>query len=291
MNPEKKIFVSINGQIMEEAEARISPLDRGFLYGDGLFETIKARANRVEFLDEHLARMEAGARLIGIPFPRDIDFSQIILELADKNRIEGETAARISLTRGRHEGSLSLYEPSQPTLVILARPYQSPDTIKWNQGLSLTVEEEIRQNPSSWLCRLKNLNYLQYLLLRTRAEQKGFDEAILINTNGQICECTTSNIFFFRQGRLETPAVSCGLLPGILRNTLMECLTAAGEPVREVMLTDTALKESEEVFVTNSLQEIMPVGQVDEKTFPARERTAELMKRFSEYRDVRHGWR
>ena len=271
---EGNIFVSVDGQIMEESQARISPLDRGFLYGDGIFETIKVRDNKIDFLEEHLSRMMEGARLLGIPFPKDIDFVRIIAELAERNGIKGEAGARISLTRGRHQGSLSLYESSQPTLVILVRPYLSPDKAKWEQGLALTVEQELRQNHSSWLCRLKSLNYLPYLLVRTRAEQKGFEDAILLNTAGQVCEGTISNLFFFRHGRLETPATACGLLPGILRQALMECLAAAGEPVREVELAAQDVMASEEIFTTNSLQEIMPVGRVDEKTFPARERTS-----------------
>lgn len=278
-------YVALNGRILPEQEAFISPLDRGFLYGDGLFETLKARGGRIEFLGKHLRRLQGGATFLEIPFPAQLDYRGLILELLERNQIRDEAAVKIHLTRGRHEGLLYFHETRAPTVTILVEPYTRPDPKKWDEGIAVSVEREILQNPSSGLCRFKTLNYLPYLLLRTRARKKGFEDAVLLNPRGEVCECTTSNLFFFRGARLETPEVSCGLLPGILREALMECLAEAGEPVREVRLSSEALAESHEIFVTNSLAEILPVGHMDGKSFPERERTRAAWTRFQAYRE------
>jgi aminodeoxychorismate lyase len=281
-------YVAVNGCVLPEEDACLSPLDRGFLYGDGLFETLRVVGKRVFFLDRHLARMRQAASFLRIPFPDDLDCLGIIQDLQEKNRIPGEASVKICLSRGRHEGSLSLYTPSSPTVVILTtqRAFTSPTD--WDKGLSVTVEGEVHQNDTSSLCRLKTMNYLHYLLARTRAQEKGFEDAILTNTANQVCECTTSNLFFFREGRLETPPVSCGLLPGVLREAVMECMEQKGEPVREVVLTPEALRSCDEVFVTNSLLEVFPVGRVDQKKYPVREQTRRVSGLFQAYRDRLH---
>ncbi len=282
-------YVAINGCVMPEEDACLSPLDRGFLYGDGLFETLKVDGRRVFFLERHLARMREAARILKIPFPADLDFAGIIQDLKEKNQIPGEASAKICLSRGRHGGSLSFYPPSSPTVVILTTQRASPSPSDWEEGLSVTIEAELRQNETSTLCRLKTLNYLPYLLARTRAQEKGFEDAILMNTVNEVCECTTSNLFFFREGRLETPAPSCGLLPGVLREALMECMEQAGEPVREVKLAHEDLRSCDEIFVTNSLVEVLPVGRVDQDAYSVRERTRRVLGLFQAYRDRLHG--
>ena len=281
-------YVAINGRILPEEEACLSPLDRGFLYGDGLFETLRVVGKRVFFLDRHLARMREAARFLRIPFPGGLDFLGIIQDLKEKNEILGEASAKICLSRGRHEGNLSLYTPSSPTVVILTTPRASTNPTDWDKGLSVTVEGEVHQNDSSSLCGLKTMNYLPYLLVRTRAQEKGFEDAILTNMAKEICECTTSNLFFFREDRLETPEVSCGLLPGVLREALMKCMEQAGEPVQEVKLAREALPSCDEIFVTNSLVEVLPVGRVDQDEYPVRERTRRVLGLFQAYRDRLH---
>ncbi len=282
-------YIAVNGCVMPEADARLSPLDRGFLYGDGLFETLKVDGEKVFFLERHIARMREAARFMKIPFPADLDFLGIIRDLMEKNQIPGEASAKICLSRGRHEGSLSLYTPSSPTVLILTTRRASPGPTAWEEGLSVTIERELRQNETSSLCRLKTLNYLPYLLARTRAEEKGFEDAILTNTASEICECTTSNLFFFREDRLETPALACGLLPGVLRESLMDCMEEAGEPVGEVKMAVSDLPTCDEIFVTNSVVEVFPVGRVDGDDYPGRERTRRVWERFQAYRDRLHG--
>ncbi len=281
-------YIFINDRILSEKEACISPLDRGFLYGDGLFETLKAQSDQIFFLKKHLARMQTAAQLLKIPFPVDLPFTQIIKDLIQKNDLRGEAAIKICLSRGKQGDKLSFYEPATPTLVIMARPYNRKNPAQWEKGARLSIEGEIIQNATSDLSRLKSLNYLLYLLIQTRAQEKGYEEAILINARQEVCECTTANIFFFRNGRWETPAVSCGILPGILRESIIECLKADGQSICEVERSYTILKECEEIFITNSLAEIIPVGQVDQNQYTGREKTREVLGIFQAYRDALH---
>jgi len=285
-SPRPERWIAVNGRILPEDEASISPADRGFLYGDGLFETMKARKGRVDFLSKHLTRMEEAAGVLDLPFPLDFDIPSLLRELLDKNHLAGTASVKICLSRGKHLGPLTLYPDQEPTLVIFTRPYEDPGSSRWEKGLEVSVEEEIRQNALSGICHLKSMNYLPYLLARTRAEEKGFEESLLLNTEGHVCECTTANIFCFRQGRLETPLISCGLLPGILRAVLLELLDKAGQPARVVRLTVEDLMGSEEIFVTNSMIEILPVGRLNERRYPQREQTRTLFDRFRAYRNA-----
>jgi len=284
----RESWIAVNDRILPETDAHISCEDRGFLYGDGLFETMKARRGCVDFLQRHLDRMRSGAQELGIPFPPARSFPSLIRDLLARNHIQDTAAVKLCLSRGRHTGPLTLYRPEETTRVLFARPWQDPDPSRWEEGLSITVETEIRQNALSGICHLKTLNYLPYLRARTGAAQAGFEDAILLNTRGEICECTTANLFWFRGERLETPKVSCGLLPGVVRAVLMDLAEQAGTPVREVKRKAKDLLDAEEIFVSNSLMEIHPVGRVGEHRFSRREQTHALRDRFRAYRDSLH---
>jgi len=281
-------WVAVNDRIVLEQEAGLSCMDRGFLYGDGLFETLKAREGRVDFLGRHMDRMRSGARELGLPFPPPDALPGLVRELLARNRIQGAAAVKLCLSRGRHTGALTLFAPERATRVLLARPWRPPDPSRWEEGLCVVVETGVRQNERSGLCHLKTLNYLPSLLVRTRAHRAGYEDAVLLNTRDEVCECTTSNLFWFRGDGLETPALSCGLLPGVVRAVLLDLLARAGTPARQVHAGVQALREAEEVFVTNSLAEILPVGRIGNERFPRRERTRALRERFLAHRDSLH---
>ena len=278
-------WAAVNGRLVPEAEAVVSCLDRGFLYGDGLFETMKARQGRVDFLHRHMERLERSARALCIPFPSPEILPELIRELLARNQIHETASVKLCLSRGRHTGALTLYEPQDPTQVLIARNWEEPDLYRWEQGLSLTVENELRLNSRSGICGLKSMNYLANLLARTRAERDGFEDALLLNERDEVCECTTSNLFWFRDGRLETPERSCGLLPGVVRAVLMDVQEQAGNPVFETRSNPDRLRDADEVFVTNSLLEILPVGRIQETTFLRRSQTRALFEHFRDYRD------
>jgi branched-chain amino acid aminotransferase len=281
-------WIAVNGRIVPETDARISCEDRGFLYGDGLFETMKARQGCVDFLQRHLERMQSGARDLDIPFPPHRSFPPLIRELLAKNQLQETAVVKLCLSRGRHTGPLTLYKPEEATLVMFARPWEEEEPSRWEQGLSITVETEIRQNALSGICHMKTLNYLAYLRVRTRAARAGFEDAILLNTHGELCECTTANLFWFRGGQLETPEASCGLLPGVVRAVVMDLMEQAGTPVREVRRSADDLPDAEEIFVSNSVVEILPVGRIGERRLPRRDQTRALRERFRAYRDSLH---
>ena len=278
-------FVYLNGRIVREEDASLSIWDRGFLYGDGLFETLRACGTTICFLSRHLRRLKSSCQSLDLRFPDTLEYEKIILSLLEINNIQGKAAIRMTLTRGEHTGSLTLSSPNDPTMLITVRPYEGTSDEAWEKGLALGIEGDLRQNPSGLLCQHKSLNYLPYLLARDRASGKGFDDAILANPSDEVCECTSANIFFFRKGRLETPALSCGLLPGVIREALMECAHLNGTGIEEVRIQPFDLYESEEVFVTNSLLEIMPVGRIEDRIFVQRKKTRALQQQFFAYRD------
>ena len=280
-------MIVLNGRILKTAEATLSPEDRGFLYGDGLFETLKARRGRVDLLARHLSRMARGAEELRIGFPWRNAIPGLIAQLLERNGLLDRAASvKICLSRGRHEGHLNLYRPREPSLAIFAKPYEEPDLALWEKGLAVSVEKDIRQNPLSGICHLKSMSYLPYLMARTRAEEKGFQEALLTNGTGQVCECTTANIFSVRDDRFETPRVSCGLLPGTVRSALLDLLAQEGLPVLEVDMTVDRLLESREVFVTNALREVFPVGRLDDCVFSGRDQTRKVRDLFRRWIDA-----
>ncbi len=279
-------FVYLNGRVLREEDACISVRDRGFLYGDGLFETIKASRSTIYFLDRHLKRLKASCQRLNLAVPFALDLKAVILELLERNRIHAEAAARLTVTRGEQAASLALAPPPSPTVLVTVRPHPGPPPEAWKKGLRLSIETELCQNPKGTLCDHKSLNYLLYLLARQRAVEHGYDEAVLLNTEGQVCECAAANIFFFRRGRLQTPSLSCGLLPGIVREVLIECLGRTGEGVEEVAIGAEELTRCEEVFVTNSLLEIMPVASIGGKLFSGRDRTGAVRTAFLAFRDA-----
>lgn len=268
-------IVYLDGAFLEEETAAVSPFDRGFLYGDGLFETIKATEGRPWFLEAHLTRLRASCAFLNLPLDaapgaQGEKCRAVIEDLLAFNALgEVDAAVRMTVTRGRHDGSLDLEGSGKPTLLVTARPYTRPPSRGEGDGLALTICRDLPRNELDPLTAHKSLNYLYFLLVRDRARQGGFDDGIILNRTGAVCECTTSNLFVVEQGRagatprVRTPALRCGLLPGVLRAELMRALGEAGLTVDEDEITTEALLEADEVFCTNSLVEIRPVSRID----------------------------
>jgi len=288
--------VYINGEFLEEREATISPFDRGFLYGDGVFETIKVSEGRIWFLAAHLERLRASCAFLRIPLDslRDAELPRTqaaISQLLATNDLEGdEVAVRITITRGLHTGRLDLEEGSLPTIIITARPYSPPASKEDGKGLCLTFCRDFVQNEQGPLFPHKSLNYLFYLLVHDRARRAGFDDGIILNREGNVCECATSNLFIVekrrsrKEPRVRTPALHCGLLGGIVRAKLLCALHTAGIEVNEGVITPAEILCAGEVFCTNSLIEIKPVSRVEEKENSGREMTGRIIAIFEDHK-------
>ncbi|MFQ5867174.1 MAG: branched-chain-amino-acid transaminase [bacterium] len=256
----EKIF--LNGSFVNLTRAKISVFDRGFLYGDGLFETMRAYSGEVFRLEDHLDRLFRSAKEIEISlsYTRK-DLKNIIKRILKINGVS-EAYIRLTVSRGVSEPGLISKHKSSATLVIVAREFKPFSPSKYRKGWKATVVE-IRQNQASPVSRLKSLNFLNNILARKEAQAKQVDEGILLNTLGDVTEASTSNIFLVKRGVVITPPEESGLLPGITRGVVLGLVPNLGIKAynRRVFLDE--LMGAEEAFLTSSLIEIMPLVEVD----------------------------
>jgi branched-chain amino acid aminotransferase len=255
-------IVYLNGSLLPRSQARISPFDLGFLYGYGLFETMRAYSGRIFRLRKHLERLQDSAALLGLPLDA-LDLEKACYDALEANNLED---ARIRLTVSMGEGEATPDFPAnpRPTLLVIATRYTPPPTRVYRQGFKVIVSS-IRQNSRSPLSRLKTANYLNNLLARKEARAKGADEALLLNERGLLCEASTSNIFLVCRGSLVTPCVESGCLPGITRQVVIEIAREMGLGIAERDARLEELRHADEAFLTNSLIELMPLTGVNDR--------------------------
>lgn len=237
--------------------------DRGLLYGDGVFETILIKNRRPLYLEAHLKRMVMGLRRLNIfckvPMQRFKSF--IEEDILDANERDG--VLRISATRGRSNGILSLYETSTPNFIFEIKPLGDQPPLE----IDLIIAAE-RRNEFSAISTIKTLNYLSNLSARQEATRlKAFD-AIMLNTSGDVAECTSANIFAIFKNELITPPLESGILPGITRGIVLSLAVAAKLQETSRKITPNELAKANEVFITNSIKGILPVKKIDQREYP-----------------------
>jgi branched-chain amino acid aminotransferase len=249
----------LDGRIVDPGQARIDPHDRGFLLGDGLFETMRAARGRVVFVDRHLDRLEAGAAMLGIPLPQPRDvIAAACLAVLEANRLtDGNAALRITLSRG--PGPRGLAPPAEPAPSVLITAVSLTDAVPPPAG---AVISGIRRNERSPLSRIKSLNYLDNVLALREARERGADEAILCNSAGRLACASAANLFLVREGALLTPPPGEGILPGVTRGVLLELATDLGLACEQRKLPLSALAAAEEAFLTSSLVGLRPLVAV-----------------------------
>ncbi len=254
-------IVYFNGSLVPFSQVRLSPLDYGFLYGYGVFETMRAYSGRIFRLEKHLARLSRSAKFLGIDSEMDI----LHLEKAvyDTLRANNLSEARIRLTLSGGEGETTPNLPTQgaPTMLIVARSYTPYPSQVYQQGFKAIVSH-IRRNTQSPLSTLKSLNYLDSLLARQEAKLAAADEAVLLNEQGFLAEGSTSNIFLVSGNALLTPSEDSGILPGITREVVLELAASLSIKTMERKIALEELIQADEAFFTNSLIEIMPFTQL-----------------------------
>jgi len=256
--------VWFNGAIVPVDEAKVSVLDRGFLYGDGIFESMRAYDTRVLKLDEHLDRFLASAGELQIPVPCSAaTLAEAVDELIAANGLD-DAYVRLALSRGVGGHRLSLDGEFRPTLVMTARPFTPYPKECYRQGMT-GVTAGFHTSPDSPVLRHKSANYLENILAKDAAEREGAGEAIFVNAHGHVTEGTVSNVFVVEGEETVTAPVSEGLLPGITRAMVLADLAPAlGLSCREEAFGLGRLFQADEVFLTNSLMEIMPIATIDD---------------------------
>jgi len=256
---EEKVF--LNGSLVPKQKAKISIEDRGLLYGDGVFETMRSYEGKVFRLDRHLKRLFDSLTLLRLPMPyQQKEIGEAIYGTLKANQLH-EAYIRLTVTRGEGGRGIDLPEKPSPTIIIVAKEFVPYPSHLYREGLRTGIAE-IKQI-SSPLNQTKSLNFLHNILARIEAKQRGLNEVILINSNGFVSEGTVSNIFMIKNGTLITPDKESGILSGITRNTVIELAIHEGIGVEERKVNPSELMEADEVFLTNTLMEIMPVTEIE----------------------------
>ncbi len=255
--------VYLDGRIVEAEEARIPVNDRGVLFGDGLFETIRAYGGRPFRLDRHLRRLREGCRVLRISgLPDDGEIAEAIAALYRENVGRGDAYVRLTVTGGDFDGIRTLTRSSAPRFFIVVKPFEGYPPEFYSRGIKVTVSS-VRRNPHSPLWRIKTTNYLEPLYARQEAVDRGYHDALFLNTDGCLAEGSTSNIFLVRGRRVLTPHPDCGILPGITREAVLELCSRMRIEAEEGFYRLQDLLEAEEAFLTMTTGELIPVAEVD----------------------------
>jgi branched-chain amino acid aminotransferase len=259
--------VYLNNRVVPSAEARISVFDHGFLYGDGIYETMRAYDGVVFMIDEHINRLFRSASLIGLDIGRSAD--DVKLAIYDTMQANNLGAAYVRLTISRGAGAIGL-DPAlckSPTFVVMAHEFKNYPGSYYEEGLRLIISSVRRNLKEALNPQIKSLNFLNNILAKVEAIKADVDEALMLNANGYLAEGTISNIFFVRDGVLCTPAIGCGILDGITRMIVLDRAARKGITVKEGEFGPAELYDASEVFITNSTMEVMPVRRVDDRHY------------------------
>jgi branched-chain amino acid aminotransferase len=263
------MWIFLNGKFVRQEDALVSVFDHGFLYGDGVYETIRSYGPRIFMRDRHLARLYRSADAIGLTIPLpEKRWPELLHEAMVRNDVGNarhDAYLRITISRGIGDIGLDPSLCPTPTVVIMAKPLGAPAARLYEQGVSLIVANTRRNLPTALSPHIKATNFLNNILAKREATAAGAFDSLLLNWEDHITECTVSNLFFVAQGRLRTPAVECGILDGITREVVLQLAKEQLLPVDEGRFTADDLRRSDECFLTNTSMEIMPVTSVDHR--------------------------
>jgi branched-chain amino acid aminotransferase len=244
--------VWVNGHFMAAEEPAVRADDAGILFGRGVYDTFRARGGRVFRLEAHVARITAGAEVVGVAMPT-LDANAVVRELCERCGL-GDARVRMTLAAGPAGGA--------PTLIIQARAATDYAAATYENGMTALISP-VRRNETSPLAGVKSLNCLDNIMSREWAHSQGADTALLLNTKGLLAEASTANAFVVRDGGLVTPPVSDGALPGVTRSAVLELARGAGIQAEERSLAPEELFGAEEAFLTGAVMGVMPLVRVD----------------------------
>lgn len=252
-------YVVLNGRLVAAARAMVSVYDRGFLYGDGLFETLRAYRGRVFALDAHLVRLRHSADALAMPVP-DYPWATLIARLLERNRLlRNDAWIRLTLTRGPAEPGLLPPTQPRPTTVIMARPIDPALAGQQRRGVAV-VSLPFERDPA--LAAHKLVHYVPAILGKIRAARARAAEGLYTGADGTLLEGTTSSLFWVKDGTLCTPPM-LGILPGVTRSVVLDLAAQAAVPVREAAPTIDDLQRADEAFLVSTIVEVLPVVRAD----------------------------
>jgi branched-chain amino acid aminotransferase len=260
-------WVFLGGSFVKQDDAKISVYDHGFLYGDGVFEGIRMYSGNVFRLREHLERLQDSARSIMLDIPYTLEeLEQIVVETVRKNELKGNAYIRLVVSRGKGDLGLDPNKCPEPQVVVIAEQLALFAKDLYEKGLEMITVPTRRNRPDVLSPKVKSLNYLNNILVKLEANLAGANEALMLNTEGYVAEGSGQNIFIYKNGKMLTPPGYVGALEGITRQAIMEIASEKGYDVREEPFTRHDVYVAEEVFLTGTAAEVVPVVKLDGRT-------------------------
>jgi branched-chain amino acid aminotransferase len=259
------IRVYIDGRVLPPEEAKISIFDRGFLYGDSVFETVGTVGGRLFALEEHLTRLAGSAERVRLTLPPRALIEQAIHQTVAAAG-NAESRVRVIVTRGAGQMDLDPTTAEQPNLVVIVQPIGGPPPEAYERGVAVEIVSVTRNSPQAIDPAVKSGNYLNNVLAIAEARRRrpGVHEAILCSANGSVAEGATSNVFAVIGGQLRTPALAVGILAGVTRAKVLDLARASSVDFQEVpFLSPDELRAADEVFITSAARGVLPVTTVD----------------------------
>lgn len=275
-------FVSINGVLTDPDKATISIFDHGFLFGDSVYEVVRTIHGRIFAFEPHIDRLFASAEQIGLEIPWSKEkLRQDVVELLSKSELQSEAYVRLILTRGVGELNIDPSSCLTPQMILIAKPLPRLPESAYTEGIVLSLVNTKRNSKHATNPGIKSGNYLNNVLALMEARKNKALEAVMLNENGFITECSTSNVFMVKDSKILTPSLECGLLAGVTRKLILKRARAEGLPVEEGFFKPEDLLAADEAFITSTTRDVVPVSDIDERSLgevpgPITKRVAEL---------------
>jgi len=266
--------VNVNGRTSDQEHAVISVFDHGFLYGEGVYETLRTYNGQPFLFERHMQRLRKSAGMLALSVPIDdaaIDarFRETMRAAKLGDAPDREAYIRILVTRGIGELTYDPAATPNPSIIVIVKPHVAPSREVFERGVTVALVPIVRNHPGSVNPLIKSNNLLNNALAMQEAFRRGGFEGVMRNYRGELAECTQSNLFIVKNGAALTPPIDAGLLPGITRAFLFEVGDERGIPVREAVLRDEDLFGADEAFLTSTTREVVPIVKVDDRAIGA----------------------
>lgn len=275
------MYVFLDNMVVQESDAVVSVYDHGFLYGDGIYETMRAYGGVVFMIGRHIERLGRSASFLRLRAPKEEFIRNAVYLTLDANSLY-DAYIRITISRGKGPIGLDPDLCDEPTFVVIAEKFREYPEHYYEKGTRLILARTRRNLRDALNPKIKSLNFLNNIMAKMEAKEREAQEAIMLNADGFLSEGTVSNLFFLKQGVLCTPSVEVGILDGITREVVIGIAERNGIKVKEGMFFPEELFGASEVFYTNTTAEIMPVSMVDDVKYNVGELTLALHKLYKD---------